>query len=234
MRGREGDLRRSEEGVEAGTLPRSREHRRLPLAPSPSILPRADEEGGRGRPPRVLVPQGHPPTSRELPLIVGTQECRAPSLQKHRPTLADARKSAQRRRTAPRVLCLQDVKSKQGGGQACREQESHVSRKVTVRGEAERPPAGPGLQGLPLRKETRRQACVAQREVLMGKAGKKLPTAMETSRKTQVPAGKQSRLSMTPSSLVSGWTSRTGPKGPPSTPRGAPRSRHTDQYQGCP
>ncbi|XDA89535.1 hypothetical protein R6Z07F_019141 [Ovis aries] len=39
----------------------------------------------------------------------------------------------------------EDIKSKQGGGQACGEQESRVSRKVTVRGEAERPPAGPGL-----------------------------------------------------------------------------------------
>lgn len=68
----------------------------------------------------------------------------------------------------------------------------------------------------------------------MGKAGKKLPTAMETSRKTRVSAGKQSGPSTMPSSLVSGWTSRTSPKGPPSTPRGAPRSRHADPHQGRP
>lgn len=32
-------------------------------------------------------------------------------------------------------------------------------RKVTARGKAGRPPAGPGLQGLPLRNETGRQDC---------------------------------------------------------------------------
>lgn len=57
--------------------------------------------GSSPHPPHVLVPQEHPPTSRELPLIVGTQECRARSLQEHCPTLADAGKSAQRLEDSP-------------------------------------------------------------------------------------------------------------------------------------
>lgn len=149
--------------MEAGTLPGSREHRRLPPAPSPSVLPRADEERGQGSPTSGPAPthpmswflRDMPPTSRELPPYCGHSGVQGPDLYRTTATrwqMQGSQPSAWR--TAPRVRCLQDVKSKQGGGQACGEQESHVSRKVTVRGKAERPPAGPGLQGLPLRKET--------------------------------------------------------------------------------
>ena len=149
--------------MEAGTLPGSREHRRLPPAPSPSILPRADEERGQGSPtsgpapthPTSWVLRDIPPTSRELPPYRGHSGVQGPALYRTTATrwqMQGRQPSAWR--TAPRVRCLQDVKSKQGGGQARGEQESHVSRKVTFRGKAERPPEGPGLQGLPLRKET--------------------------------------------------------------------------------
>lgn len=63
------------------------------------------------------------------------------------------------------------------GAGVTRQQEGHRQ------GEAERPPADQGaLRPAAEEGETRRQAC-GPAEVLMGKAGKKLPTAMETSQK---------------------------------------------------
>lgn len=199
----------------SGGLPGSRERRRLP----PNLLPRADEERGQGSP--TSGPAPIHPTSWFLrdtllpessPLIVGTQERRA-DLYRTTATrwqMQGSQPSAWR--TRPRVLCLQDVKSKQDGGQACGEQEEgHRWGAGAPR------PAGRCEMRLAGR-------TVAQQEVLMRKVGKKLPTAMETSRKTRVPAGRQSGPVTMPSSLVSGWTSRTGPKGPASTPRGAPAS----------
>lgn len=132
---------------------------RPPRHPS---CPEQMRRGGRGRPPRVQPPptpcpgsSGTCPPLPESSPYCGHSGVRGPDLYRTTATrwqMQGSQPSAWR--TAPRVRCLQDVKSKQGGGQACGEQESHVSRKVTVRGKAERPPAGPGLQGLPLRKET--------------------------------------------------------------------------------
>lgn len=69
--------------------------------------------------------------------------------------------------------------------------------------------------------ETRRQACVAQREVLMGKAGKKLPTAMETSRKTVSLLGSKVDDAQLPRSQ--GGLPELAQRTTTSTPRGAPR-----------
>ena len=222
-----GDLGQSDRGWRQGSCQGAENAGGFLRTPRHPSCPGQMRRGGRGCPPRVQPPStphpgssGTPPFPRAPPLLWALRSA-GPDLYRTTATrwqMQGSQPSAWR--THPRVLCLQDVKSKQDGGQACGEQ-----GKVTG-ARAPRPACrcGTRLEG----------RTVAQQEVLMGKVGKKLPTAMETSRKTRVPAGKQSGPVTMPSSLVSGWASRTGPKGPPSTPRGAPRFHHADLHQGRP
>lgn len=163
------------------------------LWPPPSILPERMRRGaGVAHPgpapthPTSWFLRNIPPLPESFPLLWALRSA-GPDLTGAPPHAGRCREVSPAPEDSPSVL-FTGHQVQAGRRPACGEQESlPQSRKVTVRGEADAPAGHRALRPAAEEGETRRQACVAQGEVLMGKAGKKLPTAMETSRKTPGP-----------------------------------------------
>lgn len=154
-----GDLGRSDVGWRQGPCQGAENAGGFLRTPRHPSCPGQMRRGGRGRPPRVQPPStphpgssGTPPFPRAPPLLWALRSAGPISTE-----------------PLPHAGRCKEVSPAPGGhahvsfvyktSSPSRMEARPAGNRRKVRGKAGRPPAGPGLQGLLLRKETRRQDC---------------------------------------------------------------------------